>query len=76
MTPPAPTSTTPIRIMIYRGANSTEECPESIARLFKSTFPKSKLKTTYAGPDEKVQITADTLSRVDVFAQPGGPGTV
>ena len=62
----------PIRAMIYRGKNASEQCPESVGRLFKSTFPKVKL--TYAGPDEKVKINAETLSQVDVFAQPGGPG--
>jgi glutamine amidotransferase-like uncharacterized protein len=65
------TTTPPLRIMIYRGANSTDQCPESVARLFKRTFPKVAI--TYAGPSEKVQINADSLSRVDVFAQPGGP---
>jgi hypothetical protein len=61
-----------IRAMIYRGKNSCDQCPESIAELFKCTFPKVNI--TYAGPDEDVQINADTLSQVDVYAQPGGPG--
>ena len=61
-----------IRAMIYRGKNSCEECPESIAELFKCTFPKVQI--TYAGPDEDVQINADTLSQADVYVQPGGPG--
>lgn len=64
----------PIRAMIYRGKSATEECPESVARLLKSTFP-NRVKITYAGPDEKVKINAQTLSHVDLFAQPGGPGT-
>lgn len=64
----------PIRAMIYRGKSATEECPESVARLLKSTFP-NQVKITYAGPDEKVKINAHTLSHVDLFAQPGGPGT-
>lgn len=75
MSSPKPNTSQPIRVMIYRGKNSTEECPESVARLFKSTFPsKGAVKITYAGPDERVQINANTLSRVDVFAQGGGPG--
>ena len=61
-----------VRAMIYRGKNASENCPESVGHLFKSTFPK--VKVTYAGPDEKVKINAETLSQVDVFAQPGGPG--
>jgi hypothetical protein len=65
-------TSTPIRAMIYRGKNASENCPESVGHLFKSTFPK--VKVTYAGPAEKVKINADTLSQVDVFAQPGGPG--
>lgn len=64
----------PIRAMIYRGKSATEECPESVARLLKSTFP-NRVKITYAGPDEKVKINAQTLSHIDLFAQPGGPGT-
>ena len=63
-----------IRAMIYRGKNACEECPESIAELFKCTFPEVQI--TYAGPDEDVQINADTLSQVDAFVQPGGDGTV
>jgi hypothetical protein len=61
-----------IRAMIYRGKNSCDQCAESVAELFKCTFPKVNI--TYAGPDEDVQINADTLSQVDVYAQPGGPG--
>lgn len=72
--PPRTNTNQPIRVMIYRGKNATEECPESVARLFKSTFSKSNVEIIYAGPDEKVPINGDTLSRVDVFAQPGGPG--
>ena len=61
-----------VRAMIYRGKNASENCPESVGHLFKSAFPK--VKVTYAGPDEKVKINAETLSQFDVFAQPGGPG--
>jgi glutamine amidotransferase-like uncharacterized protein len=64
-------TTPPVRAMIYRGANSTDQCPESVARLFKRTFPKVTI--TYAGPAEKIPITTSTLSKIDVFAQPGGP---
>ena len=62
----------PIHAMIYRGKMASENCPESVGHLFRSTFPK--VKVTYAGPDEKVKINADTLNQVDVFAYPGGPG--
>jgi hypothetical protein len=66
-------NTQPIRAMIYRGKNASPNCPESVARLFKRTFPNVII--TYAGPDEKVPINAGTLSGADVFAVPGGPGT-
>jgi hypothetical protein len=58
--------------MIYRGKQATENCPESVGRLLKSTYPSIQLM--YAGPDEPVQVNEETLARVDVFAQPGGPG--
>ena len=58
--------------MIYRGKQATENCPESVGRLLKSTCPNIQL--TYAGPGESVQVTEETLARVNVFAQPGGPG--
>ena len=64
----------PIRAMIYRGKSATEQCPESVALLLRSTFP-NRVKITYAGPDEAVKINAHTLKHVDLFAQPGGPGT-
>jgi hypothetical protein len=61
-----------LHAMIYRGKQATENCPESVGRLLKSTYPNIQLK--YAGPDEPMQINEKTLALVDVFAQPGGPG--
>jgi hypothetical protein len=72
MCAPSNDAAQPMHAMIYRGKMASENCPESVGHLFKSTFPK--VKVTYAGPDEKVKINADTLSQVDVFAYPGGPG--
>lgn len=61
-----------LHAMIYRGKQASEGCPESVGELLNSTYPNIQL--TYAGPDEAVQINAETLGRVDIFAQPGGPG--
>ena len=61
-----------LHAMIYRGKQATENCPESVGRLLKSTYPNIQL--TYAGPGEPVQVNEETLARVNVFAQPGGPG--
>lgn len=58
--------------MIYRGKQATENCPESVGDLLTFAYPKMQL--TYAGPDELIQINEETLARVDVYAQPGGPG--
>lgn len=71
---PTPTTDPPstLRAMIYRGKQASENCPESVAQLLKSAYPN--IQITFAGPDEAVEINEETLARVDVFAQPGGPG--
>lgn len=61
-----------LNVMIYRGKNACKGCPESIEDLLEVAYPDANV--TYAGPNEEVQINADTLSGVDVFAYGGGPG--
>lgn len=37
-------------------------------------FERVRRQVTYVGPHEAVDITEDTLSKADVYAQPGGGG--
>lgn len=55
----------------YRGPAACDGCPESVAHLLKTS--PSKFEVTYAGPHEHVKISEESLSQVDVYAQPGGP---
>lgn len=59
--------------LVYRGPEACPGCPEAVGLLLESS--PSKFRVTYAGPDEEVDITADSLRETDVYAQPGGPGT-
>ncbi|CAF1180766.1 unnamed protein product [Adineta steineri] len=53
--------------LIYRGPAACKGCSESIATLL-----KDKYKIVYAGPREKVDVNADTLSTAKLYVQPGG----
>jgi hypothetical protein len=61
-----------MRALVYRGPTACEGCPESLRDLLKASYPN--INVTFAGPHEAVQINAETLSHVDILAQPGGPG--
>lgn len=62
-----------LNAMIYRGTSGCEGCSESVQVLLESAYPD--INVTFAGPDEDVQINAESLRQVDIFVQPGGPGT-
>jgi hypothetical protein len=62
-----------LNAMIYRGTSGCEGCSESVQVLLESAYPD--INVTFAGPDEDVQINAEILRQVDIFVQPGGPGT-
>lgn len=70
----ATTMASQLQALVYRGPAACDGCPEAVARLLRTS--PSKLNITYIGPHEDVQITAETLSKADVYAQPGGGGTV
>jgi hypothetical protein len=61
-----------MKAMIYRGKSSCDGCPESIQNLLETAYPN--INVVFAGPKEKTRINAETLSQVDIFVQPGGPG--
>lgn len=67
---PIKRTSVPSSAMIYRGASTCEDCPETVGRLLKEIYPK--INIIFAGPDEDTQINAATLKNVDVFAQGGG----
>lgn len=60
-----------LNAMIYRGTSGCEGCSESVQVLLESAYPD--INVTFAGPDEDVQINAESLHQVDIFVQPGGP---
>lgn len=69
--PPMPPSNRP-RALVYRGPATTKGLPEAVAQLLESS-PRN-FDVAYAGPDEAVHISAESLSAVELYAQPGGPG--
>lgn len=62
----------PLRALIYRGPASGEGLSEAVAQLLESS-PR-KFKVQFAGPNEVVDVSAESLKAVDLYAQPGGPG--
>ena len=61
------------RALVHRGPGDCKGCPEAVGWLLESS--DYKFQVTYAGVAEDVQITAESLGRVDVYAHGGGPGT-
>ncbi|CAF1250860.1 unnamed protein product [Adineta ricciae] len=53
--------------LIYRGPATCKGCSESVAVLL-----QDKYKIIYAGPKEKVDVDATTLSTAALYVQPGG----
>ncbi|EFZ03105.1 biotin protein ligase [Metarhizium robertsii ARSEF 23] len=54
------------RALVYRGPAVCQNCPGALAQLLESS--PQKVAVTYAGPGEKVKVTAESLRNVDVFA--------
>ncbi|SMR60846.1 unnamed protein product [Zymoseptoria tritici ST99CH_1A5] len=57
--------------IVYRGPAASEGLPESVAYLLQSS-PRN-FEVRYAGPNEDLSISAETLRDVSLYAQPGGP---
>ncbi|HEX6967785.1 MAG TPA: BPL-N domain-containing protein [Micromonosporaceae bacterium] len=56
--------------LVYRGPAACSGCAESVAALLESS--PTRFRTQFCGPDEDVQISAETLAGAAVYAQPGG----
>lgn len=59
-----------IRAAIYRGPASCEDCSETLKRAIEKLGPNYRVD--FIGEDEPADITAENLSRYDIYAQPGG----
>lgn len=62
------------RALVYRGPAACKGCAEAVAQLLENS--PQKFTVTYVGPNEDTNISSDSLKGVDVYAQPGGPGTL
>jgi hypothetical protein len=60
------------RALVYRGPCTSDGLPEAVAKLLESS-PQS-FDVQYAGPGEAINVSSQSLSQVDLYAQPGGPG--
>lgn len=69
---PAVSNCDQLHALVYRGPTASEGLPESLRDLLKASHPN--INVTFAGPNEAVQINAESLRHVDILAQPGGPG--
>ncbi|MGW5170021.1 BPL-N domain-containing protein [Streptomyces nodosus] len=56
--------------LVYRGRASLPGCPEAVAELLASG--PWDLDVRFTGPDEELPLSAESLSRARVYAQPGG----
>lgn len=60
------------KAIIYRGPAACEDCPESLASRLE--LSSSHFEVKFAGPNEDIDITAETLRGVQLYVQPGGGG--
>jgi hypothetical protein len=60
--------------LVYRGPASCPGCSEAAAALIR--LSPLHFTVSYAGPGEKLKITAASLRGVALYAQPGGGGSV
>jgi hypothetical protein len=60
--------------LVYRGPASCPGCSEAVAALIR--LSPLHFRVSYAGPGEKLKITAASLRGVALYAQPGGGGSV
>jgi glutamine amidotransferase-like uncharacterized protein len=58
--------------LVYRGPASLPGCPEAVAGLLAAS--RWPFDVRYVGPREPLRLSADTLARAAVYAQPGGGG--
>lgn len=62
------------RAMVYRGPAALVGCSEAVADMLVAS-PRN-FEVIYAGHNEAVNVSAENLSKVDLYVQPGGAGTL
>lgn len=68
-----PTSTGPdgfVHVAVYRGPAGCEGCSEAAQRAIEGS--DARYRVDLVGPDEAIDISAETLARYDLYVQPGG----
>jgi glutamine amidotransferase-like uncharacterized protein len=60
--------------LVYRGPASCAGCAEAVAVMLKSS--SGNFDVRYVGPDEALKLSAATLKRAALYAQPGGDGSL
>ncbi|GAA4547618.1 BPL-N domain-containing protein [Amycolatopsis samaneae] len=56
--------------LVYRGPAACDGCAEAVAALLRATT--TPLRVEYCGPDEATSLTAASLGKAVLYAQPGG----
>ena len=69
-----PSLSTRPKALVYRGPAAGPGLSEAVAGLLESS--PQKFQVQYVGPNETIGISSQSLSNVDLYAQPGGPGTI
>ncbi|MEP9373740.1 BPL-N domain-containing protein [Mesorhizobium sp. KR1-2] len=64
-----PLSAAPLAL-VYRGPAGCEGCSEAVAAVLETS--KYQFKVEYVGPNEPLQLNAETLKHATLYAQPGG----
>ncbi|QUC23379.1 uncharacterized protein UV8b_07620 [Ustilaginoidea virens] len=67
----APAAAPRPRALVYRGPAGHHDLSKAVAQLLESS-PR-RFEVQYAGPNESVDVTRESLSHVQLYAQPGGP---
>jgi biotin protein ligase-like protein len=70
---PSGTQHRPVAV-VYRGPAGCSGCSEAVAALLRRS--PLHFRVSYIGPHEKRTVTAANLRGVDLYAQPGGSGSV
>lgn len=59
-----------VRVAIYRGPASCDDCSEAIARAIAKS--DRRYRVAFVGPGERADVTPANLRRFQVYVQPGG----
>ncbi len=64
-----PVSADPLAL-VYRGPAGCQGCSEAVAAILETS--KYQFRVEYVGPNEPLQLNAETLKHAILYAQPGG----